>query len=80
MIPLHRHLPLRALSLRLRVNHPGGPNVDPGVYEGVVFHVDRLGSGVLDSLELRLDDEREIHVPGGTPGQVVSIIVERSAA
>lgn len=76
---LWEHLPRRALGLRLRIEHTGGPTVDPGVYEGVVIRVDRHRSGEIDSLELRLDDGREIHVPGATRGEVVTVIAARAA-
>ena len=79
MTRLWEHLPRRALGLRLRIEHTGGPKVEPGVYEGVVVHVDRFESGILDSMELRLDDGREIHVPGATRGEVVTVIAARAA-
>lgn len=75
MTPLHHLSPRPIRDLRIRVNHPGdGRDVAPGVVEGIVVHVDRFGSGVIDSAEIRTDDRREIHVPGGTPAEVVARI------
>lgn len=72
MTPLWQLLAGRpAKGLRLRVDHPGGPSVDPGTYEGVVEFADRHPSKELDALDLRLDSGRVIHVPGGTRGEVV---------
>lgn len=79
MSPLWQILPRRAVGLRVLVNHPGGPKVTPGVYIGVVAHVDRHPTRIVDGLELRLDDGTEIHVPGGTPGEVVTVIVSAAA-
>lgn len=75
MIPIWQLLGTRrAFGKRLRVA------LDGTVVEGVVVHVDRFDpSCEVDSLELRFDDGRRVHVPGHTPGELVDVDAERTA-